>query len=100
MAYALLAYTLRGNPVHWCPTLPEKSIHSLSHMVVEIDHAFNCFNRKVLDKEILKLRKSPNESVEQFHMRFCNLAYLLLEDEIDWEFSMEYLSIFFTHLKI
>ena len=60
--------------MHWCATLPENSIHSLSHLVTEIDRAFNHFDCKALNKEILKLRKAPNESFEQFHTRFCNLA--------------------------
>ena len=64
----------------------KKSIHSLSHLVVEIDCAFNHFNCKALNKEILKLQKASNESVEQFNTRFCNLAYQFTEDEIDWEF--------------
>ena len=75
MTCALSAYTLRGNPMHWCATLLEKSIHSLSHMVTEIDHAFNNFNRKELNKEIMELRKALDESIEQFHTHFCNLTY-------------------------
>lgn len=61
--------------MHWCATLPEKPIHSLSHLVTEIDHAFNHFNRKALHKEILELRKAPDESLEQSHIRLCNLVY-------------------------
>jgi len=66
--------------------LPKKSIHSIYHLVTEIHRAFKNFDRKVLNEEILKLRKEPNESVEQFYMCFHNLAYRFLEDEIDWEF--------------
>jgi len=66
--------------------LPKKSIHFLAHLVAKIDRAFNHFNHKALDQEILKLQKVPNESVDQFYTHFCNLAYRFPEDEIDWEF--------------
>ncbi len=72
--------------MHWCATIPEKYIHSLSHLVAEIDHAFNHFDHQALNKEIMKLRKALDESIEQFYMHFCNLAYRFLEDDIDWEF--------------
>ena len=55
MTCALFVYMLRGNPMHWCATLLRKSIHSLSNLVTEIDHAFNHFNHKSLDQEIMKL---------------------------------------------
>jgi len=42
----------------------KKSIHSITHLVVEIDCAFNHFNYKALNKEIMKLRKAPDESIE------------------------------------
>lgn len=86
MSCVLFIYTLRGNPMHWCATLPKKSIHSLAQLVAEIDRAFNHFDCKALNQEILKLRKEPDESVEQFHTCFCNLACQFPEDDIDWEF--------------
>ena len=55
-------------------------------MVAKIDCAFNQFNHKSLDQEILKLWKAPIEYVDQFYTRFCNIAYQFPEDEIDWEF--------------
>lgn len=55
MTCALLAYTLQGHPMHWCATLHEKFIHSLSHLVAEIDCDFNHFDHKALNKEILEL---------------------------------------------
>jgi len=55
MTCVLFIYMLRGHPMHWCATLPKKSIHSLAHLVAEIDCAFNHFNHKELDQEILKL---------------------------------------------
>lgn len=64
MTYALFVYTLRGHPMHWCAKLPKKYIHSLSHLVAKINGAFNHFNRKELKKEIVELRKAPDESVE------------------------------------
>lgn len=72
--------------MHWCATLPENSIHSLTHLVAEIDRAFNHFNYKALNKEILELGKGPDESIEQFYTRFCNIAYRFPQDDIDWEF--------------
>ena len=51
----LFTYTLRGHPLLWCDTLPEKYIHSLTHLVAEIDRAFNHFNYKELNQEILEL---------------------------------------------
>ncbi len=75
MSCALFIYTLQGNLMHWCATLPEKSIHSLVHLVAVIYRAFSHFNYQALDKEILKLRKAPDESVEQFYIHFCNIAY-------------------------
>ena len=63
--------------------LPKKSIHSLAHLVVEIDYDFNHFNHKALNQEILKLQKAPDEFVDQLYTRFCNLAYQFPEDEID-----------------
>ena len=86
MSCALFVYMLRGHPIHLCATLLEKYIHSLAHLVIEIDSAFNHFDCEALNKEILKLWKAPNESVEQFHKRFCNLAYWFPEDGIYWEF--------------
>ena len=86
LSYTSFIYTLQGHLMHWCATLPEKSIHSLVHLVREIDHAFNHFDHEALDQEIMKLRKAPDEFVDQFYTRFCNLAYQFLEDEIDWEF--------------
>jgi len=92
MTCVMFIYTLRGNPMHWCTTLPEKSIHSLAHLVAEIDHAFNHFNHKALDQEILKFRKAPDESVDQFYTHVCNLAYRFPKDEIDWIYGrFEYL---------
>jgi len=64
MSCALFIYMLQGNPMHWCATLPEKSIHSLACLVTEIDSAFDHFDRKALNKEIMKLQKAPDESVE------------------------------------
>ncbi len=55
MSYALFVYTLRGHPMHWCAMLPGKSIHSLAHLVAKIDCAFNHFNHKAPDQEVLKL---------------------------------------------
>ena len=72
--------------MHWCAMLVGKSIHSLTHLVVEIDCAFNHFNHKALDQEIEKLYKPLGESIDQFYIHFCNLAYRFSEDEIDWEF--------------
>lgn len=86
MRCALFTHTLRGNPLLWCATLPEKSFHSLTQLIVEIDDAFHHFDHQALNKEILELRKAPDESIEQFHTRFCNLAHRFPEDEIDWEF--------------
>jgi len=61
--------------MHWCATLPEKIIHSLSHLVIEVDYAFNNFNSKELNKEIMELQKAPDESLEKFYMHFRNLTY-------------------------
>lgn len=36
MTWVLFVYMLRGNPMHWSATLPGKSIHSLSHLVIDI----------------------------------------------------------------
>ena len=55
MRFVLFIYTLRGHPMHLCAMLPKKSIHSLGHLVTEIDHAFNHYDRKALNKEIMKL---------------------------------------------
>lgn len=84
MTCALFTYMLRGNPLHWCATLPEKSIHSFHHLIAEIESAFNHFDHKEMNKEILKSWKAPNESIEQFHIHFCNIASRFPEDEIDW----------------
>jgi len=72
--------------MHWCATLPKKSIHSLSHLVTEIDYSFNHFNYKTLNKEIMELRKALDESIENFYTRFCSLAYRFPKVDIDWEF--------------
>ena len=64
ISFAPFINTLQGNTMHWCATLPEKSIHSLAHLVAEIDHAFNNYECKALNKEILKLRKAPDEAIE------------------------------------
>ena len=64
MSCVMYVYTLRGHPMHWCATLHKKYIHSLAYLVIEIVHAFNQFNYKALNKEILELRKAPDESVE------------------------------------
>lgn len=32
----------------------------------------------------MELYKAPDESIEQFHTCFCNLAYRFPEDEIYW----------------
>ena len=82
----MFIYMLRGHPMHSCATLPENSIHSLSHLVAEIDHAFKHFDHEALDQEIMKLRKELDEFVDQFYTRFCNLSYRFPEDEIDWQF--------------
>jgi len=50
MSCVLFIYMLRRHPMHWCATLPKKYIHSLIHLVAEIDHAFNHFNYKALNK--------------------------------------------------
>jgi len=55
MSCALFIYTLQQHLMHWCATLPEKSIHSLVHLVIEIDYAFNHFDHEALDQEIMKL---------------------------------------------
>lgn len=80
------SHTLWGHPLHWCATLLENCIHSLTQLIAEIKHAFHHFDHQALNKEIMKLRKAPNESFENFNTRFCNLTYLFLEDEIDCEF--------------
>jgi len=100
MTCTLFIYTLRGHPLHWHATLPQKSIHSFHHLIAEIDCAFNHFDYKALNKEILKLRKAPDEFVEQFYMCFRNLAHRFPEDEIDWELLNGRFTIFFTSLKI
>lgn len=94
MTYVLFVYTLPGYPMHCCATLPEKYIHSLSHLATKIDHYFNHFNHKALAKEIMELWKAPDESIEYFHTHFCNLSCQFLEDEIDWEF----LKVIFEYL--
>ena len=86
--------------MHWCATLPKKYIHSLVHLVIEIDLDFNHFDHEALDQENLKLQKSPRESLDQFYTRFCNIAYQFHEDEIDWEFlygRFEYLLCISKH---
>ena len=86
--------------MHWCSMLPKKSIHSHACLVAEIDHDFNHFDHKALNKEILKLQKAPNEFVEQFHTCFYNLAYRFPEDDIDWKFldgRFEYLLYIFEN---
>ena len=55
MRCALFISTLQGHLMHSCVTLPEKYIHSLVHLVREIDSAFNHFDHEALDQEILKL---------------------------------------------
>lgn len=72
MTCMLFAYMIRGHSLHWCSMLLENSIDSLPHLVTEI--------------EILKLRKAPDESIEQFHTLFCNLTWRFPKDEIDCEF--------------
>ena len=69
--------------MHYCAMLPEKYIHSLVHQVKEIDCAFNHFSYQAINKEIMELRKEPDESVEQFYTCFCNLAYRFPKDDID-----------------
>ena len=64
MTCVLFAYMLRGHPLHWYATLPEKSIHSFHHLIAEIDRAFNHFDLKALNKEILKLQKTVDISIE------------------------------------
>lgn len=82
----LFTFTLRGYPLQWLITLPNKSIHSFGHFVIELVDAFHHFDHQALNIEILKLQKAPDESVEKFHIRFLNLAFCFPEDEIDWEF--------------
>jgi len=55
--------------------MPDKSIHSFNHFFIEIVNAFHHFDRKALNKEIMKLQKVPDESIEQFHVRFLNLSF-------------------------
>lgn len=86
MTFTLFSHTLQGHALHWCATLLENYILSLSHLVIELNCAFNHFDYKALNKEILKLRKAPDESVEQAHTCFCSFACRFLEDEIDLEF--------------
>ena len=69
-----------------CAILPEKYIHSLTQLIKEISDSFYHFDDQALNKEILKLRKAPDESIELFHTLFCNISYQFPKDEIDWEF--------------
>lgn len=85
MTCAFFAYMLRGHPLHWYAKLSKKYIHSFHHLITEIGHAFNHFDHKSLNEEIMKLQKALDESLEQFYMHFHNLAYQFLEDKIDWE---------------
>jgi len=64
MIYTLFTFTLRGHQLQWCVTLPDKPIHSLHQFIGEVDDSFHHFDYKEMNKEILKLRKAPNESVE------------------------------------
>lgn len=49
MSNTLFIYMLQGHLMHWCATLPKKSIHSLVHLVAEIDCAFNHLDHEALD---------------------------------------------------
>jgi len=68
-----------------------------------LDCAFHHYDRKALKKKKLELRKAPEESIEEFHKIFHNLAFQILEHEIDWKFLNErfqYILHIFENLHI
>jgi len=74
---------LHGGPLQWIVTLPEKYIHSFSHFVLGLSHAFHKFDHQALNKKILELWKAPDESVAQFWYHFRILTFQFPEEEID-----------------
>lgn len=89
VACLLFSSTLRGHTLQWCVTLHASSIHSLCHLVRDLTHVFYCYDHKELNKKIIELLKAPDESIEQFHICFCNLGFQFFLDEIDWKFLNE-----------
>lgn len=59
-------------------------------MIKELGGAFYHYDCKALNKKNLELRKEPDESIMQFWDFFCNLAFQIPEDEVDWKFLKEY----------
>ena len=55
MSRTLFISTLQGHSMNWCAILPKNYIHSLAHLIMEIDRAFNHYDHKSLNKEIIKL---------------------------------------------
>lgn len=64
--YTMFAFTLHGNPLQWLVTLPKKYIHSFGHFFIELSDVFHKFECHSLNKKILKLRKTPDESFAKF----------------------------------
>lgn len=73
----------------WCVTLPDASIQSFDQLIRELTHDFYRYDRKALNKKIIKLKKTLDESIKQFHKRFRNIAYQIIEDGINWKFLDE-----------
>lgn len=47
------------------------------------------YDHQAFKKKILELRKAPDDSIVHFWDRFHNIAFQILEDEIDWNFLRE-----------
>ena len=53
---------------------------------LELFCAFDMYDHKNLCKKIQNLRKSPDESIQDFHDCFINFCFEFLEDDVDWYF--------------
>jgi len=88
-ACRLFILTFKAHVKEWYHPLPITSIHSFEHLVKELYRTFGMYDYKSIFKKIMRLRKSPDESLDDFHDHFNNFCFEFSENDINWNLMKE-----------
>ena len=87
--FFLFSLSLEGRTKKWCCTLPKSSIHSFEQLASELQQAFHRYDFHNVLIKINDIRMEPQESLDEFSIRFVHYFFEFHEKDVDWRFIRE-----------
>ena len=77
--------TLEVHAKKWCHTLPKASIHSFEQLTNELRQYFHRYDLHKIVIKLNDMRMEPQESLDEFSIRFIHYCFEFPERDVDWK---------------